>query len=97
MKSNNFKHIYALVLLGLTFAWAVFATWMTYRALQTLKAEDFLGAAGVDTLLGALITWNATIIQHYFRKAIPEDSPPGTTTTTNSSTTTETPAKPPGV
>ncbi len=86
MKSNNFKHAYALILLWLTFLWAVFCVWVTWKAVQIPTSAGIMGAAGVDTLLGALISWNALIIQHYFRKATPEDNPPNTTTTTTDTT-----------
>jgi len=76
MKSTNFKHAYALILLALTFAWAVVCLWMTWRAVQMPTDGSILGAAGVDTLLGALISWNALVIQHYFRKSTPEDNTP---------------------
>ncbi len=79
MKSNNFKHVYALLLLALTFIWAGFCVWVTWQAVKTLDAANIIAAAGVDTLLGALISWNALIIQHFYRKATPEDNPPPTT------------------
>jgi len=73
MKSENFKHMYSFVLLAFTFLWAIFCVKMTWDAI-TIKADALiLGAAGVDTLLGALISWNALVIQHYFRKGTPED------------------------
>jgi len=74
VKSNNFKHAYALILLGLTFAWAIVCVWITWKATVVATSGAILGAAGVDTLLGALISWNALIIQHYFRKSTPEDN-----------------------
>ena len=76
MKSNNFKHAYSIILLFLTFLWAVLCLWITWQAVQTLDAANVMAAAGVDTLLGALISWNALVIQHYYRKATPEDNPP---------------------
>ena len=78
MKSNNFKHVYALLLLALTFAWACLCVWVTYMAVKLATSTTILGAAGVDTLLGALISWNALIIQHFYRKSTPEDNPPAT-------------------
>lgn len=80
MKSNNFKHAYAIILLMLTFLWACFCVWVTYMAVKLATESAILGAAGVDTLLGALISWNALVIQHYFRKATPEDTLTTTTT-----------------
>ncbi len=79
MKSNNFKHAYALVLLFLTFLWAGFCIYVTYLAINLATPASILGAAGVDTLLGALISWNALIIQHFYRKSTPEDTPATTT------------------
>lgn len=78
MKSNNFKHAYALLLLALTFAWAAVCVWTTWKAMGVPTSAGILGAAGVDTLLGALISWNALVIQHFYRKATPEDNPPPT-------------------
>lgn len=48
-------------------------------AVKLATSVAILGAAGVDTLLGALISWNALIIQHYYRKSVPEDNPPVST------------------
>jgi hypothetical protein len=53
--------------------WALFCVWITWLATQTLNQANIIAAAGSDALLGALISWNALIIQHYFRKATPED------------------------
>lgn len=75
MKSGRFKHAYSFVLLALTFLWAAFCVWVTWQATKSLNAANIIAAAGCDTLLGALISWNALVIQHYFRKAIPEDTP----------------------
>lgn len=87
MKSNNFKHAYAFVLLGLMVAWAVFCVWMTWHAIslviipnptvqnQLLSAINIIAAAGCDTLLGFFISANMLVIQHFFRKATPEDNP----------------------
>lgn len=80
MKSNNFKHVYSLILLFLTFMWAVFCVWVTWQATKALNAANVIAAGGCDTLLGALLSWNAIIIQHFYRKAVPEDNPNLTTT-----------------
>lgn len=78
MKSANFKHLYAFTILIATIAWAVFCVWITYKATVSTTPVNILGAAGADTLLGALITYNSLIVQHYFRKSTPEDNPPAT-------------------
>lgn len=72
MNSEIFKGIYALILLLITLAWASFSVWITYRALLDKLTVDILASAGANVLLGALIGWNANVIQHYFRKAKPE-------------------------
>ena len=72
MSNERFKQIYSFVLLGVTIAWAAFCVWITYRAVSEGGAVNILGAAGADALLGSLITWNALIIQHYYRKRIAE-------------------------
>lgn len=74
MKSANFKHAYSFALLALTFLWAVFCVVVTWWAVRSLNAASIIAAAGCDTLLGALISWNALVIQHWFRKATPEDT-----------------------
>lgn len=76
MKSNNFKHAYAILLLGLTFLWACFCVWITYMGLKTLNITTIVVSSGCDVFLGALIVWNGNINQHYFRKSTPEDKPP---------------------
>ena len=65
---SDFKHFYALLMLIVLFMWAVFAVWITVQAIATLKVGNILAASGVDTVLGALIVWNADIKQFYFRK-----------------------------
>ncbi len=72
MAGEKFKQAYALVLLGLTIAWAVFCVWITYRALIQGSAVNIIAAAGADFLLGSLATWDGLVVQHYFRKAEPE-------------------------
>jgi hypothetical protein len=72
MAGERFKQVYALVLLGVTIAWAVFCLWITYRALTQGGGVNIIAAAGADFLLGLLATWNSLVVQHYFRKAKPE-------------------------
>ena len=72
MAAERFKQVYALVLLGLTIAWAVFCVWITYRALTQGGEVNIIAAAGADFLLGSLATWDSLVVQHYFRKAKPE-------------------------
>lgn len=75
--NEAFKHRYAYLVLGLTVAWAIFAVYMTYLAVNTKEVINILGASGSDTLLGALIAWNGNIVQHYFRKSMIEQSQNG--------------------
>jgi hypothetical protein len=56
--------------------------------MQTPTSTGVIASAGCDALLGALISWNALIIQHYFRKAIPEDEVKAVTTPTTPTTPT---------
>jgi hypothetical protein len=70
---EKFKEAYALILLWLTFAWAGFCVWVTWCAIRTAEAGNIIAAGGVDALLGALVSWNALIIQHYFRKSKPTE------------------------
>jgi len=69
---DKFKYIYALTLLFLTFLWAAFCVWITYRAMIDGEPVDILGSAGANMLLGAISTWDALVVQHYFRRAKPE-------------------------
>lgn len=76
MKNSNFKHAYAFTLLLMTFLWALFCVWMTGLAIKNLNSLNVIAAAGCDTLLGALVTWNALVIQFFFRKAGPGEKVP---------------------
>ena len=72
MTDEHFKQRFAFILLFTTVLWALLSLVVTYIALRTKTDVTILAAAGVDGLLGALITWNALVIQFFFRKAKPE-------------------------
>ncbi len=65
---EKFKYAYAFTLLALTVLWGAFSIFMVYLAATRLQAVDILGAAGATGLLGAMMTWDALVVQHYFRK-----------------------------
>jgi len=70
--SDWLKWLYTFVLLGVTIGWCVFCVNVIKVAIQEPTATDILVAAGVGGVTGALISWNALVIQHWFRKKSPE-------------------------
>ena len=66
--NNWMKWIYTFVLLGLTVYWAIFLISTVKCALAEPTEINILETTGVSVLLGALIAWNATVNQHWFRK-----------------------------
>lgn len=69
---DKFKYFYAFALLIITVLWGAFSVWIVYKAATGLQAVDILGGAGATGLLGAMMTWDALVVQHYFRRAKPE-------------------------
>lgn len=72
MSNDQFKQLYAVIVLVLTVSWAMFTVWMVYKAVARKEDFDIMAASGSNILLGALIAWNGNISQHYFRKSKPE-------------------------
>lgn len=67
------KWAYSFALLGVTLWWARFLVLTIKEALAQPTEANIIEVAGVGVLLGALITWNATIVQYWFRKSPPKD------------------------
>ena len=70
------KWLYSFALLGLTVGWGWFSLRVLERALRDKLETDILVSSVVSVLLGAMITWQALIIQHWFRKGKPEEPTP---------------------
>lgn len=70
-KTDSMKWIYTFVLLVVTIGWAVFTVIVVKDAMAVPTAAGILEASGTSVLLGALIGWNALVIQHWFRKKAP--------------------------
>ncbi len=70
--ADNHKLLLALLLVLFTAGWAYFTVYATAQALETLKVTNIIGAAGANQVLGALLTLDTLVYQHYFRKAKPE-------------------------
>ena len=62
------KWIYTFVLLGSTIFWAIYCVNTVKCAIADPTDINIMEAAGVSVLLGALIAWNGTVNQHWFRK-----------------------------
>lgn len=69
MNADNFKQLYAFVMLIITVAWAAFTVYTVDRSMDKPEPIDVLAASGSGVLLGALINWNGDIKQFWFRKA----------------------------
>ncbi len=76
MTNDQFKQLYASLVLILTFGWAIFTVYMVYNALMRKDTIDIMASSGANIFLGALIGWNTDIKQHLFRKNYtkPEES-----------------------
>lgn len=70
-KTDFMKWIYTFVLLVVTIGWAVFTVVVVRGVADAPTAAGVLEASGTSVLLGALIGWNALVIQHWFRKKAP--------------------------
>lgn len=70
MSDQSFKQLFTFILFMATVLWAIFSVYVTAAALDG-GADNVMAAAGVDTFLGALLSWNVLTIQHWFRRAKP--------------------------
>ncbi|MBA7566418.1 hypothetical protein ES708_08109 [subsurface metagenome] len=63
------KWVFTFTMVGVTVGWGVFCVNTIFAAMQEpIAASDVLATAGVSALMGALITWDALIVQFWFRK-----------------------------
>ncbi|GAI60864.1 unnamed protein product [marine sediment metagenome] len=69
----RWKWAYSFLLFCATIGWAVFTIKVVATAMASPTPVDVLKASGTGILLGALITWNSTIIHFWFRKKAPEE------------------------
>jgi len=72
VKQEDIKWLYTFFLLIVTIGWAVFSVIVIKSAMSAPSPASVLEASGTSVLLGALIGWNALVIQHWFRKKTPE-------------------------
>lgn len=72
MKGDGMKWAYTFFLMLLTIGWAAFCVVTIKDALAMPTQQNVLEVAGVTVLLGALISWNALIVQFWFRKKSPQ-------------------------
>lgn len=63
-------------MMGVTVGWGVFSVNTIMTAMQLpIEASDVLQAAGMGTFTGALLIWDALIVQFWFRKSPTITSP----------------------
>ncbi len=73
MNNNDLtKLILAILLMGFTAGWAFWTVEITVVALAKLNVTNVITAAGSNQVMGALLTLDTLVFQHYFRKAKPE-------------------------
>ncbi len=72
MQADRMKWIYTFVLLLVTLGWAVFTVLIVKGALAEPSEVGILEVSGTSVLLGALISWDALVVQYWFRKKSPE-------------------------
>jgi hypothetical protein len=78
MKGENLKWAYSFYLLTITIAWASFTVWIVRDTVNNPSPVGVLETSGATGLLGALSTWNAIVIQHWFRKRPSNTETPST-------------------
>jgi len=71
MQADKMKWAYTFVLLAVTLGWSVFTVMIVKGALAEPSEMGILEASGTSVFLGALIGWNALVIQYWFRKKAP--------------------------
>ena len=69
MKGDRPKWAFTFTLLALTIAWAVFCVLLVKSIMSNPTSSGVIETAGVTGLLGAMIGWNANVIQYWFRKS----------------------------
>jgi len=72
MQADKMKWVYTFVLLAVTLGWAVFTVMIVRGALAEPSEVGILEASGTSVFLGALISWDALVVQYWFRKKSPE-------------------------
>ena len=75
MSDDSFKHWFAYQLFWGTVLWAVFTMWLVYKAACSNFPVDIFAAAGASGVTGALTAWVTLVVQHYFRRAKPQEGP----------------------
>ena len=66
--NNIMKWAYTFVLLLATIGWGIFLVYVVKDTIASPNTGNIIETAGVSVLLGALIAWNGTVNQHWFRK-----------------------------
>ena len=69
---DNHKLLLALLLLLFTASWSYFTVYATTNAIVIAKVSNIIVGAGANQVLGALLTLDTLVFQHYFRKVKPE-------------------------
>ncbi|KKL44778.1 hypothetical protein LCGC14_2362300, partial [marine sediment metagenome] len=67
MQADKMKWVYTFVLLAVTLGWAVFTVVIVRSALAEPSEVGVLEASGTSVFLGALISWDALVVQYWFR------------------------------
>lgn len=65
------KWLYSFILLFLTVGWAGYTLRLLAQAAADPNIIRIVEVSGAAALLGAMMTWNATVIYFWFRKAPP--------------------------
>lgn len=69
---EKLKWLYSFAVLIVTVGWAMFTLIFVANAIDKQSAASIMAASGASLLLGAMISWNGLIVQHWFRKSKPE-------------------------
>ncbi len=84
MKGLVMKWVYSYLLLLMSLGWGLVTILLVMQALREKLNGDIIAAAGASSVMGGLMALNALVVQHWFRKALPQDTtltpPPPTKT-----------------
>ena len=69
---ERFKHALSFFLFMLTILWALICLVATLMAVDTSEPGWIVAASGTGGVTGSFLTFDALIIQHWFRRAKPE-------------------------
>jgi hypothetical protein len=73
---DTMKWIFSFLMIGVTLGWGIFSVNTIFNAFQLpIESVDVIASAGVSGVMGSLLTFDALIVQYWFRKKPSADEP----------------------